>query len=117
MTTNILSIAGQPTITVGIDMHDAYNLATEKVVEIHGTRIVTTSEIVGWFHAVTDYRSVETLKAAAELDANGYRKHADKLRMAVGQVEAMKRNDNPEWDVYLTELHGEAIDAATESAQ
>jgi len=118
--TTVLSLNSQPTILVGIDIVDARNRAMTAAqsgsIDISGIRIIATNRVVGWFHTVTDYRSVQTLKAAAELDSNGYPTHADALRVAVGQAEAMKRNGHPEWDAFMAELLGEAIDAASESS-
>jgi hypothetical protein len=125
--TTICSILGQPNITIVRDYSEARALFTRvaeyqgiESVNFGGTIVIAGDTVIGHCHEVTDYNGVIALKAAAELDANGYRPHADAIRRQVGQAEAMVRNP---WDTesnivgkrWLVDIAEESVESAIES--
>jgi hypothetical protein len=123
----ICTIPGQPTITIARDYSEALALFSrvaeyqgiDSAVHFGGTTVVAGNTVIGYCHDVSDYNGVIALKSAAELDANGYRPHAEAIRRQVGQAEAMVRNP---WDTesnivgkrWLADIAEESAEAAIE---
>jgi hypothetical protein len=124
----ICTIPGQPTINIARDYSEALALFSrvaeyqgiDSAVHFGGTTVVAGNTVIGYCHDVSDYNGVIALKSAAELDANGYRPHAEEIRRQVGQAEAMVRNP---WDTesniagkrWLADIAAKSADAALES--
>jgi hypothetical protein len=129
MTYNVISIPGQPTIQNVRDYSAVLEVFKQVArysgkggnVYVSGTTVTAGGAVIGYYHVLTDYNGVVALKAAAELDANGFDAHADAIRKQVAQAQtqsvcgyssAESRAIGTQW---LADIADESVDAAAES--